>query len=69
MNIEWIYELNELMNIEWIDDNWMNCMNIERIDEHWMNWWILNLNQYQLKDKCWSRQVRMHILTERWMNE
>ena len=37
------------MNIEWIDDYWINCMNIERIDEHWMDWWILNLNQLSIE--------------------
>ena len=82
MNIEWIEEywmnkwilnefmnwmnwwiLNELMIIEWIAWILYELMKIEWIDEYWI--WI----NYQLKDKCWSRQVRKYILTERWMNE
>ena len=39
MNNDWV---NELMNIEWIDEYWMNwwilneLMGIERIDGHWI---------------------------------
>ena len=42
MNIEWIYELNELMNIEWINEYWMNWWLLNELHEYCTNWWKLN---------------------------
>ena len=73
MNNDWV---NELMNIEWIDEYWMNwwalneLMDIEQwmnnvwVDEKWMSEWILN----ELKNIEWINEYWMNLWIEWIMN-